>query len=494
MKIKKIKCAIIGFLSVIMAATVLGACGKESKKYTVTFDTRGGSAVSSYKLEAGAKIRRPSKIPTKEMSVFNDWYTDTSYTQKFEFDTRMPAYNITIYAGWIGEASVEIKLDANGGKFDGDATEYKLYGDVGTTFAMPTVQPVYNGYAFGGWYTDPECTQSYTFTVYPVENLTLYASWVNDAAYCYVSYYGNGALVSKVPVLKNITLKEPNLFGSDIVNTGWYTDSAMTQKYTFGTISKDISLYTTYYTDGLTIENGTVTGYTGNSSSVIVPNRYEEVNVTTVGEYAFYRSSELTSITSVSLPATVTSIAAGAFYDCQYLVTVGLTGNVTSIGDNAFYKNYRLKSVGDVSSVTSIGEAAFIGCKVLGNIELSSELTSLGAYAFTDCQMLTQMVIPSSIRDIPDYLFSGCTSLKQVDITAARLETIPAHVFENCKALERVTIRSILDAYIEDVDGNTTFSGLDKVKIYVPASLLNVYRETYVDLDNNTLSDKFEAI
>ncbi|MCH5153610.1 MAG: leucine-rich repeat protein [Clostridiales bacterium] len=494
-----LKAAIIGVVSVIVIVAVilistLVSCEGNATKYTVTFDTRGGSPVSSYKLEAGEKINRPSVTPKKEMFVFYDWFTDTTYTEKFTFGTKMPKNDITIYAGWIGEASVEIKLNANGGTFTGGDVEYKLYGDVGAAFAMPSVKPTKTGYAFGGWYLDAECTDSYTFTVFPVENLTLYASWVKDATYAYISYYGNGLLISEVPVIKSTVISEPSLFGSDIISAGWYTDEAMTKSYTFGTVTSDISLYTTYYTKGLEIENGVVTGYTGDSASVIVPNKYDGTTVTEIGEYAFYRSGEATSIISVSLPATITVVAKGAFYDCQYLVGVGLTSNVTSIGDNAFYKNYRLKTVGDISAVIEIGEAAFIGCKVLGNITLSSSLESLGAYAFTDCETITSMVIPSAIHIVPDYLFSGCKALKTVEILSARLDTIGAHAFENCKALELVTIRSQIAATIEDENGISTFNGLDDVKIKVLAATLDFYRSEYIDFDFGTLADKFEAI
>ena len=495
----KLKISVIGILAVLIAVavilvSVILSC-RGNTKYTVTFDTRGGSSVASYKLEAGERINRPSVTPKKEMFVFYDWFTDTNFTEKFTFGTKMPKNNITIYAGWIGEASVEITLDANGGEFAGGGAEYKLYGDVGASFAMPSVKPTKSGYAFGGWYTDSECTESYTFTVYPVDNLTLYASWVKDAAYAYVSYYGNGLLLSEVPVLKNTVLSEPDMFGSDIISAGWYTDEDMTDSYTFGeVITGDISLYTTYYTDGLQIKNGVVTGYYGNSANVIVPNKYDGTTVTEIGAYAFYRTGEATNITSVSLPSTIAVVAEGAFYDCQYLVGVGLTEGVISIGDNAFYKNYRLKTVGDISSVIEIGDAAFIGCKVLGNLTLSTSLEYLGAYAFTDCATITGMVIPSAIQTVPDYLFSGCTALKNVEFLSARLDTIGTHAFENCKALELVTIRSTIPATIEDENGISTFNGLDKVKIKVHSASLDFYRTEYSDLDFGTLADKFEAI
>lgn len=496
---KKLAFGLACLLSV--SAMPLVACGNGTTdpadnvvKYSVVFNTLGGSEVDTLRLTEGATITRPSTVPTKEMFAFDDWYTDKTFTEKYVFGAEMPANDITVYAGWTPETSVAIRYDANGGAFENGEIELTEYGKVGSAFGFTSEAVSQEGYAFGGWYTDKACTQAYAATVYPSEGLTLYARWANDPDYAYISYYGNGELVAKIPVKKGTQIEEPELWGDDIVSTGWYVDSGMSQAYTFGVAQSDLPLYTTYYTAGLKFSGNTVTGYDGSSAEVTVPSKYNGVDIVCVGARAFYRTSELTAITSVKLPSTVIVIQNGAFYDCRYLVSVDFSSDVTEIGANAFYNNMRLRTVGDMSGVIRIGEAAFAGCKELRAIELSSRLVNIGSYAFTNCAMLGQITLPESINSVPAYAFSGCTSLKTADIMSAALNEVGVHAFENCKALEQVIIRSVFIPELRVADGKSPFADSADVKIQVVASSLDAYKTQFGSLDDGTLENKFVAI
>ena len=79
------------------------------KEYTITFDSKGGSAVQPVKASAGAAITAP-EAPTKEGFVFAGWYesTDGGVTlsdTEFSF-AYMPARVFTLYAKW---ATADIK-------------------------------------------------------------------------------------------------------------------------------------------------------------------------------------------------------------------------------------------------------------------------------------------------------------------------------------------------------------------------------------------------
>ena len=487
-------------LLAVSAASVFTACGPEENpddgvvKYSVVFETLGGSSVAPLSLAEGDTITRPSTIPTKEMFAFDDWYTDKTFTEKYVFGGKMPAYNIIVYAGWAPESSVEIKYNANGGAFGDGSVEIVEYGNVGAPFVLTEKTVSLEGYVFGGWYADKECTQEFIASIYPVEGLTLYARWNNDPNYAYISYYGNGELIAKVPVKKGTQISDPELWDDDIVSTGWYTNEQMTESYTFGTAQNDLPLYTTYYTAGLKFNGNTVIGYDGSARDVVVPNKYNGVNITHIGNQAFYRSSELTAITSVSLPDTVNVIQNGAFYDCRYLVNVRFSSNVTDIGDNAFCNNVRLKTVGDMSGVVRIGEAAFAGCKEMRSIEVPSRLSFLGNYAFANCAMLEQITLPESLGEISDYTFSGCKSLKKVEVNSASLGAIGIYSFENCTALEQVTLLSNSVPALRAVSGVSPFADCGKVKIHVPASALDVYKAQFGHLDDGMLENKFVAI
>ena len=71
------------------------------------------------------------------------------------------------------------------------------------------------------------------------------------------------------------------------------------------------------------------------------------------------RSHYCTGLTSVTIPASVTSIGDYAFYGCTGLTSVTIPASVTSIGDYAFYGCTGLTSVTIPASVTSIGYCAF---------------------------------------------------------------------------------------------------------------------------------------
>ena len=125
--------------------------------------------------------------------------------------------------------------------------------------------------------------------------------------------------------------------------------------------------------------------YSGNvvipSSVVYNGNTY---SVTSIGAWAFYGCSGLTSVT---IPNSVTSIGAGAFYGCSGLTSVTIPNSVTSIGDEAFEYCSGLTSVTIPNSVTSIGANAFGECSSLASVVIGSGVKSIGSSAFYDTNL-----------------------------------------------------------------------------------------------------------
>ena len=79
------------------------------------------------------------------------------------------------------------------------------------------------------------------------------------------------------------------------------------------------------------------------------------------------KGSERKNIESITIPETyekiaVTTIGDGAFYGCTILSSITIPDSVTSIGDRAFYMCTNLKSITIPNSVTSIGDKVFDGC------------------------------------------------------------------------------------------------------------------------------------
>ena len=87
---------------------------------------------------------------------------------------------------------------------------------------------------------------------------------------------------------------------------------------------------------------------------------------------------------------------------------------VTSIGSYAFYNCSDLTSVVIGNSVTSIEYYAFKNCSSLESVTIGNSVTSIENYAFSGCSSLTSVVIPDSVTSIGDYAFRDCSSLKTV--------------------------------------------------------------------------------
>ncbi len=141
---------------------------------------------------------------------------------------------------------------------------------------------------------------------------------------------------------------------------------------------------------------------------LVIPN-----SVTSIGDFAFYDCS---SLTSVIIGESVTSIGSHAFYGCTSLTSVTIPNSVTSIGNGAFSDCSSLTSVTIGESVTSIGERAFAECSSLTSITIPNSVTSIGDNAFYSCSGLTSVTIPESVTSIGDWAFSGCSSLTSITI------------------------------------------------------------------------------
>ena len=185
---------------------------------------------------------------------------------------------------------------------------------------------------------------------------------------------------------------------------------------------------------------------TSTSGAITIPSKLGNYPVTSIGTYAFYGCSRLTS---VSIPDGVTSIGNGAFYNCSGLTSITIPDSVTSIGNRVFYGCRGLTSVTIPDSVTSIGYYAFDYCSGLtsftvgvnnpnyssanglllskdgktlirgvnGDVIIPDTVTSIGDHAFYNCSGLTSVTIPDSVTSIGYDAFYGCSGLMSVNIS-----------------------------------------------------------------------------
>ena len=161
--------------------------------------------------------------------------------------------------------------------------------------------------------------------------------------------------------------------------------------------------------------------------------------------------------TSLTIPNTVDAIAEDAFIYCYYLTSVTIPDSVTSIGRTAFWNCNRLTSVTISDSVTSIGENAFAACHKLTSINVSSENSK---YKDIDGNLYTK-----DGKTLIQYAIGKTAKSFTIPNT---VETIDNHAFGSCDSLTSVTIPDSVISIVSDAfsycHGLTSVTISDSVK------------------------------
>lgn len=150
-----------------------------------------------------------------------------------------------------------------------------------------------------------------------------------------------------------------------------------------------------------------------------------------IGRQAFHGCS---SLTSISIPDSITSIGDFAFLGCTSLTDIVIPNSVTGIGLNTFDGCRSLTSISIPNSITNICGAMFYGCSGLTSVTIPSSVATIEAYAFGYCTSLTSVTIPSSITTIEAYTFENCTSLTDIVIPNS-VTYIEEEAFSGCSSL-----------------------------------------------------------
>ncbi len=134
-----------------------------TKKYTVTFDSKGGSTVAKQTVEEGKTATKP-KAPTRTGFTFVRWELNG---KEYNFSTKVTG-NITLVAIWKANATYTVTFDSNGG------SKVNSQSITGGFTATPPADPTRNNYTFKGWYLNGK---KFDFKTPITSNITLVAMW-----------------------------------------------------------------------------------------------------------------------------------------------------------------------------------------------------------------------------------------------------------------------------------------------------------------------------
>ncbi len=308
-----------------------------------------------------------------------------------------------------------------------------------------------------------------TLASYTQGNMNMAKVNINNLPYedkSFVLYFTVTNTSTNIYDVQPETTLNANLEGVTVSASGKIDSGETTtiELYITSTRSKSIDLgnaiiaISKNYTDlGYTFLLNMLTDYTGSASEVVIPSTYKtdasgnyiedlDGSGTSVASISYGVFSGNQTLTSVTIPSTVTSIKDRAFASCTSLHTVNFETNshLLTIGSGAFRSCTSLTTVTIPSTVTSIGGGAFASCSSLQtvNFETNSRLETIGNRAFQYCTSLTDITLPSTVTSIGDEIFDNCINLQRADISNCKITSIPVSAFDRCSSLTSITIPS----------------------------------------------------
>lgn len=292
----------------------------------------------------------------------------------------------------------------------------------------------------------------------------------------------------------------------------------------------------TYYYEILNNE-ATITAYSGPGGDLTIPDELGGCPVTEIGSNAFYKCTDLltvtipdsvtsigsdafcecTSLTAVSISSHLISLGSSAFRDCNFLISVSLPDSLTSIGSSAFYGCSSLKTIEIPESVTLIGDGAFGGCSSLDDITVSKNnviyhtagnclietatktlvagtnssiipddqtVTSIASNAFSGRVNLENITIPDSVTSIGERAFFSCMDLASIEITK-NVTFIGWYAFSGCGSLNSIEVSANNPVYhstgncLIETATKTLLKGSNKSEIPNDGSVTSIARYAF---------------
>ncbi len=181
-------------------------------------------------------------------------------------------------------------------------------------------------------------------------------------------------------------------------------------------------------------------GYCGGFNDIKLPE-----SLTSIGDYSFSRCDGLTSVT---IPESLVSMGQVPFWGCTNMTSFNVDSANSQYAsmDGVIYNKDMTEliicpggkmSVTIPESVVSIGTEAFGYCSNLTSLTIPESVTTIGKWAFAMCTGLTSLTFPNSVNVIGEGALIDCYSIKSITIPASVI-SIGERAFYNCDALKSI--------------------------------------------------------
>ncbi len=404
--------------------------------YTVSYDGNGsdGGAVPGVQSFTSGSFATVTSAGTMIRTgyTFTGWNTADNGTgiDYAEGASYTSDANLTLYAQWQPN---NYTVTFNGNNSTSGSTSSQIF-----TYGIPqnltTNGFQRTGYTFVDWNTAADGTgtsyansASYAAT----GDITLYAQWKVNI----ISALTGG---QKTVTLESRAYSTAEL--KDIANA-IKNDSNNTQ------VTLDCS--------NITVENNVFPNlfqFNKNIVGIIFPN-----TITTIGGWGFQESGLRGPI---DIPASVTSIEASAFSTTEITeVRFATVPQVESIGNNAFNTCKNLTSIDLPATVTTIGSWAFYGCSgiTIATVRYTGTM-SLGQQIFEGSGLIEVNYYP---QNIGDRMFNGVTTLRNLNVNSATPPTIESNAFAGItKSAVTVTVPAGSKSAFSSASGWSGFSNI----------------------------------
>ncbi len=207
--------------------------------FTVSYNANGGTGtiVSSTGVIEGSYVALKTNAFTYTGYTFIGWKVNNTGSTLVAGSSYSPTANVVMYAQWSANV-YGITFNSNGGS--DIASQSVNYGD----YVNYPTSPTKLNYTFGGWYLNSALTDSFSFSTQITGNTTLYAKWILNS-YSIAFDSNGGSSVSTLVIQAGDSASKPiNPVKANSTFMGWYSDSALTTSYVWGSaVSSDITLY-----------------------------------------------------------------------------------------------------------------------------------------------------------------------------------------------------------------------------------------------------------